>query len=139
MYQQQPFIPQYPCATPPTFPTITPSGTAAFDHPRGVSTGDNMCRNLFSSTSHHTTPSRHSATVHPSSALTPGYAALVPSFSSEGSLTPELYAFTYPPHSDLPSVGTFETPQSKFTDPITFVVNFRERMRLFGYLDTVLC
>jgi Retrotransposon gag protein len=68
-----------------------------------------------------------------------GHTAVVQLPSSKGPLAPELSTFTYPPHSDLPSVGTFRTQQSKFSDPTTFLVNFRERLRLFGYPDAVLC
>jgi hypothetical protein len=123
MYLQQPFMPHYSYPAPLTFPLATPSGPTGVAQTRGVNPGDSMCRNLFSST------------------LTPelGHAAIVQPPSSEGPLASELYAFTYPPHSDLPSVGTFGTPQSKFTDLTTFVVNFRERLRLFGYPDAVLC
>jgi hypothetical protein len=59
--------------------------------------------------------------------------------SSDRPLAPELYAFTCPPHSDLPSVGTFGALQSKLSDPMAFIVNFRKHMRLFGYPDVVLC
>jgi hypothetical protein len=46
----------------------------------------------------------------------------------DGPLAPQLYIFTYRTHADLPNVGTFSTPQSKFTDPTTFIVNFWERL-----------
>jgi hypothetical protein len=58
---------------------------------------------------------------------------------SDGPLIPELYGTTIPPNADIPSLGNFGSSKSCFSDPKAFLVSFRERQRLMGFGDSVLC
>jgi hypothetical protein len=87
-----------------------------------------MCRNLFS---YYDSPGN--PFINPSGNLTAFHSS-----STEGTQAHHLYVFTYHLHLDFLSVGTFGALQSKFKDPTAFIVNFRERLRLFKYPDVVL-
>ena len=58
---------------------------------------------------------------------------------NQGPLTANLYQAIIAPASDLPDVGTFGSARSRFSDPVSFITCFRERLRLFGHPDQVMC
>ena len=60
-------------------------------------------------------------------------------FLTEGPLDYALYQTILPPNSEIPNIGNFGMSQSKFADPKTFLVAFKERFRLAGYSDAVMC
>jgi hypothetical protein len=130
LYQQHSFIVQYPYTTPPTFPFFAPQHSA--ETRRSISQelnpDDSMCRNLFS---YYDSPGNPFIT--PSGNLTTFHSS-----STGGTQAHHFYVFTYHLHLDFLSVETFGALQSKFKDPTAFIVNFRERLRLFKYPDVVL-